>query len=202
MLNESFGHFIKVSLTVYIFTMLVWSIWSYLQFLDLANLNPNNEWLGSLCYLPHGSRVLMICFFRHYSIPALYLAEISGPALIYQAGYVEGWNYAAIGSIIAVIISVELVKWSRIAQNYSLFKPINFKNYKFLFLVVVISALLNGVFVNLIISMVDNSIIIDVITVFRFIIGDIAGASVLIIALWIIFTTLVDTRLVVSPDDE
>lgn len=202
MLNESFGHFIKVSLTVYIFTMLVWSIWSYLQFLDLANLNPNNEWLGSLCYLPHGSRVLMICFFRHYSIPALYLAEISGPALIYQAGYVEGWNYAAIGSIIAVIISVELVKWSRIAQNYSLFKPINFKNYKFLCLVVVISALLNGVFVNLIISMVDNSIIIDVITVFRFIIGDIAGASVLIIALWIIFTTLVDTRLVVSPDDE
>ena len=202
MLNESFGHFIKVSLTVYIFTMLVWSIWSYLQFLDLANLNPNNEWLGSLCYLPHGSRVLMICFFRHYSIPALYLAEISGPALIYQAGYVEGWNYAAIGSIIAVIISVELVKWSRIAQNYSLFKPINFKNYKFLCLVVVISALLNGVFVNLIISMVDNSIIIDVITVFRFIIGDIAGASVLIIALWIIFTTLVDTRLVISPDDE
>ncbi len=202
MLNESFGHFIKVSLTVYIFTMLVWSIWSYLQFLDLANLNPNNEWLGSLCYLPHGSRVLMICFFRHYSIPALYLAEISGPALIYQAGYVEGWNYAAIGSIIAVIISVELVKWSRIAQNYSLFRPINFKNYKFLCLVVVISALLNGVFVNLIISMVDNSIIIDVITVFRFIIGDIAGASVLIIALWIIFTTLVDTRLVVSPDDE
>lgn len=202
MLNESFRHFIKVSLTVYIFTMLVWSIWSYLQFLDLANLNPNNEWLGSLCYLPHGSRVLMICFFRNYSIPALYLAEISGPALIYQAGYVEGWNYAAIGSIIAVIISVELVKWSRIAQNYSLFKPINFKNYKFLCLVVVISALLNGVFVNLIISMVDNSIIIDVITVFRFIIGDIAGASVLIIALWIIFTTLVDTRLVVSPDDE
>ena len=202
MLNESFRHFIKVSLTVYIFTMLVWSIWSYLQFLDLANLNPNNEWLGSLCYLPHGSRVLMICFFRHYSIPALYLAEISGPALIYQAGYVEGWNYAAIGSIIAVIISVELVKWSRIAQNYSLFKPINFKNYKFLCLVVVISALLNGVFVNLIISMVDNSIIIDVITVFRFIIGDIAGASVLIIALWIIFTTLIDTRLVVSPDDE
>lgn len=202
MLNESFRHFIKVSLTVYIFTMLVWSIWSYLQFLDLANLNPNNEWLGSLCYLPHGSRVLMICFFRHYSIPALYLAEISGPALIYQAGYVEGWNYAAIGSIIAVIVSVELVKWSRIAQNYSLFKPINFKNYKFLCLVVVISALLNGVFVNLIISMVDNSIIIDVITVFRFIIGDIAGASVLIIALWIIFTTLIDTRLVVSPDDE
>jgi len=202
MLNESFGHFIKVSLTVYIFTMLVWSIWSYLQFLDLANLNPNNEWLGSLCYLPHGSRVLMICFFRHYSIPALYLAEISGPALIYQAGYVEGWNYAAIGSIIAVIISVELVKWSRIAQNYSLFKPINFKNYKFLCLVVVLSALLNGVLVNLIISMVNNSIIIDVITVFRFIIGDIVGASVLIIALWIIFTTLVDTRLVVSPDDE
>ena len=174
-----------------------------MQFLDLANLNPNNEWLGSLCYLPHGSRVLMICFFRYYSLPALYLAEITGPALIYEAGYVDGWNYAAIGSISAVIISVELVKWSRIAPaNFSFFKSINFKNYKFLSLVVVISALLNGLFVNLIISVIDNSIIVDVITVFRFIIGDIAGAGVLILALWIIFTTLVDTRLIVSPDDK
>ena len=75
-------HALKVTLTVYIFAMLCYAIWYPLQVLDLANLNPNNEWLGSICYLPHGARVLMFCFFRYYSLPGLYLAEIHGPTYI------------------------------------------------------------------------------------------------------------------------
>jgi hypothetical protein len=48
--------------------------------------------------------------------------------------YVEGSNIAAIGCIAAVIISVELIKWSRVSEGkFSFFKPVNFKNYKFLF---------------------------------------------------------------------
>ena len=47
-------HALKVTLTVYIFAMLCYAIWYPLQVLDLANLNPNNEWLGSICYLPPG----------------------------------------------------------------------------------------------------------------------------------------------------
>ena len=60
MLNERIFHFLKVSITVYIFYTLIYAVWSYLQVLDLANLNPNKEWLGSVCYLPHGVRVLML----------------------------------------------------------------------------------------------------------------------------------------------
>ena len=196
-------HFIKVSITVYVFSMFVWSIWSYLQVVDLLDLNPEREWLGSICYLPHGSRVLMVCFFGYYAIPALYLAEITGPALIDPLGYVDGWNYGAVGSLIAVVIAVELVKWSRIAPGkFSLFKPVSFKNYKYLFLVIVISALLNGVLANLIVSLVNSSVIVDVSTVFRFTIGDIIGACTLVAALWIIFTTLVDTRHIVTPEEE
>ena len=63
------AHTLKVTLTVYIFAMLCYAVWYPLQVLDLANLNPNDEWLGSLCYLPHGARVLMFCFFRYYSLP-------------------------------------------------------------------------------------------------------------------------------------
>ena len=81
MLNDKLLHFLKVSITVYIFYTLIYAVWSYLQILDLANLNPNKEWLGSVCYLPHGVRVLMFCFFRYYSIPALYLAEITSPII-------------------------------------------------------------------------------------------------------------------------
>ena len=49
MTKHNLNHFIKVSLTVYIFSMFIFSIWSYLQYLDIANLNPNREWAGSLC---------------------------------------------------------------------------------------------------------------------------------------------------------
>jgi len=196
------AHFIKVSLTVYIFSLLIYSIWSYLQVLDIANLNPDNAWVGSLCYLPHGVRVLMFCFFRYYSIPALYLAEISAPVLIGPTDYVDGWSFAAIGSILSVVIAVELIKWSKAANGtFSLLKPINFKNYKFLILVIIISALINGLLANSIIAAVNQNVIIEITTLLRFVVGDILGAFTVLLAIWIIFTTLIDTRLIISPKD-
>ena len=197
------AHFIKVSLTVYIFSLLIYSIWSYLQVLDIANLNPDNEWVGSLCYLPHGVRVLMFCFFRYYSIPALYIAEITGPSLISPTEYIYGWSYAAIGSIFSVVIAVELIKWSKAANGtFSFFKPINFKNYKFIILVIIISALINGLFANSIITAINPNVTIEVITVMRFFIGDILGSLSVMLAIWVIFTTLVDTRLIISPEKD
>ena len=201
MINERFFHFLKVSITVYIFYTLIYAVWSYLQILDLANLNPNKEWLGSVCYLPHGVRVLMFCFFRYYSIPALYIAEITSPIFVGPNDYVDGWNVAAIGSVLSVVIAVELIKWSKAANGtFSFFRPINFKNYKFIILVIIISALINGLLANLIITAVNPSVTIEVTTVFRFFIGDILGALSVMLAIWVIFTTLVDTRLIISPE--
>ena len=203
MLNERIFHFLKVSITVYIFYTLIYAVWSYLQVLDLANLNPNKEWLGSVCYLPHGVRVLMFCFFRYYSIPALYLAEITSPVIVGPNDYVDGWNVAAIGSVLSVVIAVELIKWSKAANGtFSLFKPINFKNYKFIILVIIISALINGLLANSIITAINPNVTIEVITVLRFFVGDILGALSVMLAIWVIFTTLVDTRLIISPDNK
>ncbi len=194
-------HTLKVTLTVYIFAMLCYAIWYPLQVLDLANLNPNQEWLGSLCYLPHGARVLMFCFFRYYSLPGLYLAEIHGPTFIHHNDYMYGWNVAALASLFSVVAAVELVKWTRATPGFfSFFKKINFENYKFLVLVVVVSSLLNGLLVNSLLSLI-NSTSIDVITVFRFALGDLLGASCVTLGLWIIFKTLTDNRLIVHPDD-
>ena len=203
MLNERIFHFLKVSITVYIFYTLIYAVWSYLQILDLANLNPNKEWLGSVCYLPHGVRVLMFCFFRYYSIPALYIAEVTSPVLVGPNDYVDGWNVAAIGSVLSVVIAVELIKWSKAANGtFSLFRPINFKNYKFIILVIIISALINGLLANSIITAVNPNVTIEVITVMRFFIGDILGSLSVMLAIWVIFTTLVDTRLIISPEKE
>ena len=200
------SHFIKVSITVYVFYMFLWGIWYFLHIQDFANLRLDNEWSGSLVFLPHGARVLMVCFFRYYSLPALYLADITGPSLLnheqYDVNYVEGSNIAAIGCIAAVIMSVELIKWSRVSEaKFSFFKPVNFKNYKFLFLVVVLSSLLSGVICNSIISIINDQISIDVLTVLRFMVGDFLGAVTVITIMWIVFTTAVDNRLIISPEE-
>ena len=195
-------HFIKVTLTVYIFSMFLYAIWYFFQVVDLAKMNPLDEWIGSLVYLPHGARVLMFCYFRYYSLPGLYLAEISGPQLIHHIDYVDGWSLAALGSISSVIIAVEIIRWVRKnPENFSVVKTLSFKNYKSLILVVLISAMLNGILANSLISIVNSSISIDVLTVLRFMIGDILGAIIVIGALWVIFTTLIDTRLIINPHD-
>ena len=185
--------------------MFLYATWYFLHILDFANLRLDNGWTGSLVFLPHGARVLMVCFFRFYSLPALYLADITGPSLLnheqYDVNYVEGSNIAAIGCITAVIMSVELIKWSRVSEGkFSFFKPVNFKNYKFLFLVVVLSSLLSGVICNSIISIINDQISIDVLTVLRFMVGDFIGAVTVIALMWILFTTAVDNRLIISPE--
>ena len=195
------GHTLKVTITVYVFAMFCYAVWYPLQVIDLANLNPDREWLGSLCYLPHGARVLMFCFFRYYALPGLYLAEISGPALINDLDYMDGWSLASIASLFSVVAAVELVKWTKATPGFfSFFKKINFQNYKFLFLVVIVSSLLNGLLVNSFLSFV-NSTSISVITVFRFAVGDFLGALAVIATLWIIFKTLTDNRLLIHPEE-
>ena len=195
-------HFIKVTLTVYIFSMFLYAIWYFFQVVDLAKMNPLDEWIGSLVYLPHGARVLMFCYFRYYSLPGLYLAEISGPQLIHHIDYVDGWSLAALGSLSSVIIAVEIIRWVRKnPESFSVVKTLSFKNYKSLMLVILISAMLNGILANSLIALVNSSISIDVLTVLRFMIGDILGAIIVIGALWVIFTTLIDTRLIINPHD-
>ena len=56
-------HTLKVTITVYVFAMFCYSVWYFLQVLDLADMNPNGEWLGSLCYLPPWSKSLNVLFF-------------------------------------------------------------------------------------------------------------------------------------------
>lgn len=200
-------HFFKVSITVYFFYMFTYGTWYFFHVIDLANLRIDNGWTGSLVFLPHGARVLMVCFFRYYSLPALYLAEITGPSLLnyekYNINYVDGSNIASIGCIIAIILSVELIKWSKVTEGkFSFFKPVNFKNYKFLFLVIVLSSLLSGVLCNSILTIINDQISIDVLTVLRFMIGDFLGAITVIAIMWIVFTTAIDTRMIISPENK
>ena len=195
-------HLIKVTITVYVMAMFTYSVWYLLQYYDVAGLAPySDEWIGSLCYLPHGARVLMFCAFRYYSLPGLYLAEITGPAYIHHLDYMSGWPLGALASLFSVVAAVECVKWTRATPGFfSFFKKVNFQNYKFVMLVVIISALLNGILVNLVLSLLNPSTSISALVVFRFAVGDFLGAVAVIAMGWVIFRTMVDTRLIISPE--
>ena len=67
-------------------------------------------------------------------------------------------------------------------------------------MVVVLSSLLSGVICNSIISIINDQISIDVLTVLRFMVGDFLGAVTVIALMWIVFTTAVDNRLIISPE--
>ena len=189
-------YFIQVTLTTYVAAMLVYALWSYITFQTL-----DKGWVGSLVYLPHGCRVVFYCFFGVRSLPALYLAEITGPALIYGDQYLQYWGFASIFSLASVVVAVEILKWSHASNfTYSILKKINFANYKFLILVIIISGLFNAIFTNLVLGLMNN-VDINVIVIARFFIGDVFGAMTFVIWLMIMFNMLKDRRFYPVHDD-
>lgn len=190
-------YFIQVTLTTYVASMLVYALWSYITFQTL-----DKGWVGSLLYLPHGCRVLFYCFFGYRALPALYLAEITGPTLVWGDQYLAYWGFASICSLFSVVIAVELLKWSSVSTfTYSLLKKINFANYKFLIFVIIISALFNSIFTNLILGFLNN-VDINAKVVARFFAGDVLGSLVFITWLMIMFNMMRDRELYPVHDDK
>ena len=189
-------YFIQVSLITYIASMLVYTLWSEITFSTI-----DKGWVGSLVYLPHGCRVIFYCFFGVRALPALYLAEITGPSLVWDEKYLDYWTFASISSLLAVVVAVEIVKWSRVSTfNYNILKKVNFANYKFLIFVIIISALFNSIFTNLVLSII-NGVSIGVEVIARFFIGDVLGSITFIIFLMILFNLLQQRRMYKVHED-
>ena len=184
--NQKAQDFILTNIFLYILAMAVWSFWSYFAFVGLEKM----DWQGSLLYLPHGVRVLCVCFFGLKSLPALIAAEITGPLFINPEQYFGVWLIASTGSIASVVIARNLVDWSQENIVGSIVKPINNNNYRKIVLVIVISALLNAIVANFIITLLDTSILLDPVVILRFFIGDVLGACVVILFLSVAFTSL------------
>ena len=189
-------YFIQVSLITYIASMLVYTLWSSITFATI-----DKGWLGSLVYIPHGCRVIFYCFFGVRSLPALYAAEITGPSLVWEDQYLDYWTFASISSLLSVVVAVEIVKWSRVSTfNYNILNKVNFANYKFLIFVIIISALFNSIFTNLVLSLI-NKVDIGVEVIARFFIGDMLGSIVFITFLMILFNLLQQRNLYKVDED-
>jgi hypothetical protein len=189
--NPKVKDFILTNITLYFFAMGVWSTWSYFAFVGLEKM----DWQGSIVYLPHGVRVLGICFFGLKSLPALLAAELTGPLFINPEQYVGTWTFASLFSLSSVVVAKELVRYSQSNIKGVIMSPINFANFRLLVLVIVLSGLLNSISVNIVITYLEPSVILDPIVIGRFFIGDVLGAFVVILFLSVTFTTLRLNRL-------
>ena len=192
-LRSHWTDFIIASLALYAFGMMVYAVWSYIAFVGLDKM----EWVGSLIYLPHGVRVMAICYFGYKSIPALYAVEITGPIMIHPEQYFDVWPLASIASFLSVMAACEIVKWSNSNVKGTIFMPINFTNYRSLVLVIVLSGLMNAISANLVTSLLAD-IDLSVRVIARFFVGDVLGAFVLILFLSALFSTLRVNRLLVQ----
>jgi hypothetical protein len=185
-INPKIKDFILTNIALYFFAMGVWALWSYFAFVGLEKM----DWQGSLVYLPHGIRVLGICFFGLKSLPALIAAELTGPLFINPEQYMGVWSLASIFSLASVVAARELVKYSQMNIKGAIISPINFENSRLLLLVIILSGLLNSISVNIVITFLEPSIILDPIVIGRFFIGDVLGSLVLILFLSVTFTSL------------
>jgi len=184
---------IRLNLVILIVGLLVWYSWSVVEF--TATLDTLN-WEGSLMYLPHGVRVLGIVFFGIRVFPALLAAELIGPYFIEPEHYFDEWFIGGAISILCVVASVRLLEWVNVDNETSFFRPLNFTNYRFLFLTVILSALFNAIASNIVVQFFVPEITVAPIHIFRFFIGDTLGAVVFFIFLTLLFTTLADLKLV------
>jgi hypothetical protein len=190
-MNSKLKNFLAISITVYFITVFVFSFWS-----GLTQQNPQ-AWVGSLAYLPHGCKVIFVCFFGHKAVPALFLAEFTGQLLEWPNTEMVYLYAGSITSILSVLLATELIKFTQVAT----FKPsdilldINFINYKFIVFVIILSGLFNAIFTNLVLSKL-NQIPIDVGVIARFYAGDVIGSSLFILFAVIAFKLL--TQLMLS----
>jgi len=183
-------NFVLSSLTAFIFSSVLWVIWSF--FTVQSEVIPN--WVGSLVYLPHAARVLMVVYFGWRSIPGLYLAELWGPYFIAQEAYNIPLLLPSLISVMSVPAALYSLKFFGFPLGTTRQSPLNKRNYKHIGLITMISAFFNALLVNFYLSQMHVNfepktgmfVEADINQVLRFFIGDMLGVLLVFILLAII----------------
>ena len=163
----------ELSVYTCFFYFLVWVIWLFL----VVPVEVDSTGLGSLAFLPHAARVLPVLFFGGRAIPAIYFSEIVATTYIGEAEFstIQGALISSTAILISwgafKLLDVDL-KSKRVLQN---------TDWKHVTLFILVSALVNGV---------GNGAyylyyyeVSDPLITMRFVIGDIVGATIVILSL-------------------
>ena len=180
-------NFVLSSLTAFIFSSVLWVIWSF--FTVQSGVIPN--WVGSLIYLPHAARVLMIVYFGWRSIPGLYLAELWGPSFIAEEAYNVPLLMTSLISVLSVPAALYSLKFFGFPLGTTRQSTLNKRNYQHIGLITMISAFFNALLVNFCLSQMHVNfepktgmfVEADINQVLRFFIGDMLGVLLVFVLL-------------------
>lgn len=174
-------NFLSLSVTTYLFGLSLWILWYF--------VDQNVPFLigeGSWYYLPHAARVLCVVYFGYKAIPALYLAELSGPYLLIPNIYSFDTFLPSLISVLSVPLSIQVLRLLGFTLGDTASSPLNKRNYKHIYLITFISAGFNAILVNLYLSRNQLNfpgLITDIEQVSRFFVGDIIGTVLVFVSL-------------------
>ena len=199
----------KYFLQTFSFTFLMyfglWVMWVHFA----IDLGKDDAYPGSLFYLPHAARVICTCLFGWYAIPAIVCAEMAGinffvhgdNAFLVQGVYSLPEFAMSLFSASTVLLTLILLRISGMSFNYVhgnlLLKK---SNARHIFLIVVISAFINGVFGNFLRQAFTNHDI-HMWSVLRFTVGDILGCLIAMAVMTIMYSAYKDIALLVDKKE-
>jgi len=182
---DKFLDFLKVSFLTFVFSFTAWVLWAALI---IDTFNEGRLPLGSLIFLPNAARVICICFFGFRAIPALYVAEILGPEILFENLYGYESYFTVFLSIMAVPAALLLLRTIGFRFLESKANFLDFRNYRHLLVVIVIAAAFNSIFVTSFLYLVNGSDISAAVT-YRYFLGDIIGAVSVLLLLTFTYRT-------------
>ena len=182
---DKFLDFLKVFFLTFVFSFTAWVLWAALI---INTFNEGRLPFGSLIFLPNAARVICICFFGFRAIPALYVAEIMGPEILFENLYGYESYFTVLLSIMAVPAALLLLRTIGFRFLESKANFLDFRNYRHLLVVIVIAAAFNSIFVTSFLYLVNGSDISAAVT-YRYFLGDIIGAVSVLLLLTFTYRT-------------
>ena len=169
--------FIEISIYTFTFHILCYVLW---LFIVVPVEGPTEiEALGSLAYLPHAGRVLPVIFFGWQAIPAIMIAELLDWEFLWQGPDFYRTIIASTISSSAVLIGWLTFRYLGVDLQYS--KVLSNTNWKHVSLFIIYVSLLNGIGNGGWYAVVYDQT--DALISIRFLVGDIVGATVMLILL-------------------
>jgi len=182
---DKFLDFLKVFFLTFVFSFTAWVLWAALI---INTFNEGRLPFGSLIFLPNAARVICICFFGFRAIPALYVAEIMGPEILFENLYGYESYFTVLLSIMSVPAALLLLRTIGFRFLESKANFLDFRNYRHLLVVIVIAAAFNSIFVTSFLYLVNGSDISAAVT-YRYFLGDIIGAVSVLLLLTFTYRT-------------
>jgi hypothetical protein len=169
--------------------ILVYIIWYDL----ILNSSTIKNDVGSLIFLPHGMRYLLIVGFGWIGFWAVILGAIFAPAFNEEVirlnhhpltEYLNFWhNLESLIGGLSLLVTVRFLYWAKLID--SLQGKLFYGHPSKLMLIVITSAFLNGLLSNFVTAMAEHATPTSPIRVIRFVVGDIFGALILLTCVFV-----------------